>query len=172
MCCRTVSKAESAKTDIAKRSGLDLTKIHIVQLDLMDLDNVGTFRSRYDAEPGLAGRPIDMLILNAGIMVPPTRELTKQGLESQMGTNVVGHFKFAACMYDLCKAAQSSRVVFVSSVMHKYARGISDDFTFPKYDKWPIYCQSKLADLTLMFKLNRLLEQKGVTNVQAFACHP
>jgi NAD(P)-dependent dehydrogenase (short-subunit alcohol dehydrogenase family) len=173
MCCRTVSKAESAKADVAKRSGLSEDKITIVQLDLADLDNIESFRSRYDVVPALAGRPVDMLILNAGIMAPNQREVTKQGLEAQFGTNVVGHYKFAACMFDLCKTATHSRIVFVSSLMHKYTRGINvKDFTREKYSKWPIYCESKLSDLVLAFKLNRLLVEKGVGNVIAVGCHP
>ena len=174
MCCRSESKAESAKHDIAKRSGADLKKIHVAQLDLSDLDNVGTFRARYELLPGMANRPIDMLILNAGIMALAKRELTRQGLEMQMGTNVVGHFKFAAIMYDLCKLASHSRIVSISSVTHKFARTVNvKDFNREKrYSSWTVYEETKLCNLLFMRKLNRLLEEKGVNNVIVVACHP
>lgn len=174
MCCRTESKAETAKADIVSRSSAKPEKIHIVQLDLADLDNVETFRTRYDAVPGLKNRPIDMLILNAGVMALPTRELTKQGYEAQMGTNVLGHFKFAASMIDLCKAAPKGRVVVVSSMMHLYADTINlKDFNREKsYNPTRVYSESKLADFLLVAKLNRLVAEKKSSNLVAVACHP
>jgi NAD(P)-dependent dehydrogenase (short-subunit alcohol dehydrogenase family) len=174
MSCRNEKKAETAKHDVATRSGIDLTKIHICQLDLADLDNIGTFRSRYDVLPGLANRPVDMLILNAGVMAMPKREVTKQGLEAQTGTNVVGHFKFAAVMFDLCKQAEHCRIVSVSSLMHKMAWGVNiEDFNREKkYNAWSVYDETKLCNLLFMAKLNRLLEEKGVNNVLVVGCHP
>ena len=174
MCCRNVEKAEKARAEVAKRSGADKATVYIVQLDLADLENIGTFRSRYDAVEGLANRPVDMLILNAGIMTPPHREETKQGFEAQLGTNVIGHFKFLTVMFDLCKAATQSRIVIVSSIMHKYAHTIHlEDLQREKhYSKWPAYCESKLADLLLVFKINRILQEKNITNVFAVGCHP
>jgi len=174
MCCRSVTKGEEAKEEVVKRSGIAGEKIHVVQLDLADLDNIGSFRSRYDAEKNLAGRPIDMLILNAGVMALNKREVTKQGLEMQMGTNVVGHFKFTAVMFDLCKAASTSRIVAVSSGAHKLATKIDfEDFNREKkYRKWTVYGETKLGNLLYIRKLNSFLEEKGINNVIAVACHP
>lgn len=174
MCCRSVEKAEKARQDALKRSKADESKIHVVQLDLADLDNIGSFRSRYDAVGSLSNRPIDMLILNAGIMAPNKRTLTKQGIEAQMGTNVVGHFKFLAVMIDLCKQAQSCRVVAVSSFAHLMVKAIDfNDFNREKtYSKWHVYEESKLGNILLIRKLNRLLAEKGVKNIVAVGCHP
>lgn len=174
LCCRNEKKAEEAKAEIAKRSGLDFNKLHVAQLDLADLDNIGTFRSRYNLLPGLASRPVDILILNAGLMAIPHRELTKQKIEMQMGVNVVGHFKFAAEMFDVVKAAPHGRIVSVASLVHIIAKTINvDDFNRDKhYNKWTVYGESKLGNLLFTSKLNRLLEEKGVTNVVAVACHP
>lgn len=66
MCCRSVEKGEKAREQVIKRAGVDGSQIFLVQLDLADLDNIGSFRSRYD--PVVGTKPIDMLILNAGIM--------------------------------------------------------------------------------------------------------
>jgi NAD(P)-dependent dehydrogenase (short-subunit alcohol dehydrogenase family) len=174
MCCRNEKKAAEAKEDVIQRAATDSSKVHTVQLDLSDLDNVGTFRQRYDATPGLAHQPIHMLILNAGIMGLPKRELTKQGVEMQMGTNMIGHFKFTAVMYDLCKAADHCRIVAVSSLTHLFASKINiDDFNRDKsYDAGSVYGESKLAEFVFIVKLNRLLEEKGVNNIIAVACHP
>jgi len=176
MCCRSVNKAEEARAQIIKQSGMDAATIHVVQLDLADLDNIRSFRQRYDVEPGLAGKPIDYLILNAGIMALNKRELTKQGIEAQMGTNVVGHFAFTAAMIDLCKAAPTSRIVAVSSGAHHMApkHGITfDDFNRDKsYKKWQVYGETKLGNLLFVAKLNRLLEEKQLSNIIAVGCHP
>ena len=174
MCCRNEKKAETAKEEVIKRSGAKPGQVQVVQLDLADLDNIGTFRSRYDAVEGLAGRPIDMLILNAGVMALNKREVTKQGIEMQMGTNVVGHFKFAACMIDLCKAAKRCNIVFLSSAFHAIVKTIDfKDFNREKrYKKWNVYAQTKLGNLVLMAKLNRLLEEKKIDNVVVVGCHP
>ena len=174
MCCRNEAKAKAALEDVVIRSGAKAGQVQIAQLDLADLDNIETFRSRYDALPGLKGRPVDMLILNAGVMALNDRELTSQGIEAQMGTNVVGHFKFAACMIDLCKAAKQSRIVWVSSGAHKMASKIDfQDFNRAKtYAKWQVYAESKLGNLVLMTKLNRLLEEKGIDSVVVVGCHP
>jgi NAD(P)-dependent dehydrogenase (short-subunit alcohol dehydrogenase family) len=174
MCCRNVTKAEAARDDVLKRSGTDVDSVIIVQLDLADLDNVGSFRARYDAAPTLVGQPVHMLILNAGVMALNKRELTKQGIEAQMGTNVVGHFKFAACMIDLVKAAPKGRIVWVSSGAHHFAKRINfKDFNRDKrYAKWDVYSETKAGNLLLMMKMNRLFEEKGLTNLMAVGCHP
>lgn len=174
MCCRSVERAEAAKADVLARSKANASQVFIVQLDLGDLDNVGEFRAKYDAVPELSGKPIDMLILNAGIMAPPTLQLTKQGIESQMGINVVGHYKFACEMIDKCVKAEHSRVVIVSSLMHRVPSTINlQDFGHIKrYARWTVYQESKLADLLLVYKFNALLEAKHIDNVTVVACHP
>ena len=174
MCCRSEEKAAAAKDEVVNRGKTGADKVHVVQLDLADLDNIGTFRTRYDSVSALANRPVDFLILNAGVMALNSRELTKQGIEMQMGTNVVGHFKFAAVMYDLCKAAPHSRIVWVSSGAHKMGSKINfDDFNRDKsYSKWQVYGETKLGNLLMMAKMNRLFEEKGVSNVIAVGCHP
>ena len=91
-----------------------------------------------------------------------------------MGTNVIGHFKFLACMIDLCKAAPKCRIVIVSSKAHDMTKTINfDDFNRKKsYRKWQVYSETKLGNLLLVYKLNRLLEEKGVSNIIAVGCHP
>jgi len=173
MCSRSMEKGEQARLDVLKRANAPPERVTLVQLDLADLENVGSFPERYEA--ALKGKtPIDMLILNAGVMALNSREETKQGIEAQMGTNVVGHFKFAAVMFGYCKAALNSRIVFVSSGAHKMTKTIDfKDFNRTQnYFKWTVYAETKLGDLLLMAKLNRLLQEKRVTNVIAVGCHP
>lgn len=162
LCCRTMDKAVKAKADIESKSPKG--KVFIVQLDLADLDNVKTFRERYDAVMELKDRPVDVLVLNAGIMALDKLEKSPQGHEMQWATNCLGHFAFAAAMIDLCKKAEKSRVVVVSSFMHKNASAVNvEDIDRSKgYSKWNVYSETKLGNLLFVQKLNRLLQEKGL----------
>jgi NAD(P)-dependent dehydrogenase (short-subunit alcohol dehydrogenase family) len=94
------------------------------------------------------GRPLDLLINNAGVMDLPTRRLTEDGFELQFGTNHLSHFALTALLLPLLRKAQAPRVVNVSSLAH---RGGKIDFSNlqaeRKYNSWAAYQQSKLANL-------------------------
>ncbi|MCX2980893.1 SDR family oxidoreductase [Halieaceae bacterium IMCC14734] len=126
-------------------------------------------------ECGLAikamGVPIDMLILNAGIMAP--RELTlANGVEMQFATNHLGHFLLLQHLLEPVKQAKG-RIVILSSAAHMTSnrRGIDFDNLDAGlgYDAWRFYGQSKLANLMTAKALVKRLEGTGVT---ANALHP
>ena len=82
--CRSKDKAEGARDEIlAKHNRADVA---IVAIDLADLESVGEAAAVIAEEERL-----DILINNAGIMVPPF-ELTQDGFESQLGVNHLGPF--------------------------------------------------------------------------------
>ena len=86
MACRTVAKCEEAKKTILQE--FPTGKLSCMELDLTSFTSIrnfaDSFTQKYDH--------LDVLINNAGIMAPPTREVTQDGLESQIGTN---HFAFS-----------------------------------------------------------------------------
>ena len=96
--------------------------VALQELDLTSLDSVRAaaeqLKSNYDA--------IDLLINNAGVMFTP-RSTTKDGFELQFGTNHLGHFAFTSLLLDRVLAATGSRVVTVSSLGHRFVRGIRFD---------------------------------------------
>lgn len=49
------------------------------------------------------GRPIRLLINNAGVMTPPDRHTTADSLELQIGTNHLGHFALVAHLLPLLR---------------------------------------------------------------------
>lgn len=49
------------------------------------------------------GRRINLLINNAGVMTPPTRQQTKDGFELQFGTNHLGHVALPLALLTLLK---------------------------------------------------------------------
>jgi len=178
MCCRNVDKADDARKLIMERANIDdLSRIRIVELELSDMDDVESFLTRYDREMGeeLKSRPIDMLILNAGIMAPPNRELSKQGFESQLATNVLGHFKLLYKLFDKVKQAPHGRIVFTGSQIHFVANGKIDfdDLNRDKaYWKWLVYGETKFGFLLVAQRVSRLLKDINVTNVTCVAAHP
>src|SRR5580692_4299319 len=131
-------------------------------LDLADLESVRAFARDWSAQP------IDLLINNAGVMIPPLSR-TKDGFELQFGTNHLGHF----ALTNLLLPHVTGRVVTVSSGAHREGSIDFDDLNWErkKYRAWRAYGQSKLANLLFTAELQRRLTEAGST-VKATAAHP
>ncbi len=131
------------------------------QLDLASLCSVRDFAAAW------AG-PIDSLINNAGVMVPPLGR-TAEGFELQFGTNHLGHF----ALTNLLLERITGRVVTVSSTGHRLGEIDFDDLNWERkpYRAWRAYGQSKLANLLFTAELQRRLGQAG-SSVLANAAHP
>src|ERR1700756_6029278 len=110
MAIRTKTKGEAAISEI--RRGVPAAKLTIRHLDLSSLESVAALGEELGAE----GRPIDILINKAGVMTPPQRQETQDGFELQFGTNYLGHFALTGHLLPLLLAAESARVVTVSSL--------------------------------------------------------
>ena len=138
-----------------------------MQLDLGDLESVrrfvAEFRDRYER--------LDLLINNAGIMVPPYGK-TAQGFETQFGVNHLGHFALTGLLLDLLIQTPQSRVVTVSSIAHRMGTIHFEDLNWEKgYKANPAYGQSKLANLLFTYELQRKLTAAG-KQMLAVAAHP
>ena len=84
------------------------------------------------------------------------RRLTKDGFESQFGTNHLGHFALTGLLLGRLLAAPAPRVVTVSSLMHRGGKIDFDDLQGERrYSRWRAYQQSKLANLMFCFELQR-----------------
>lgn len=138
------------------------------QVDLASLGSIASFGEKIRA----AGKPIDLLINNAGVMTPPSRKLTSDGFELQFGTNHLGHFALTGHLLPLLIAAAAPRVVSISSAAANSGR---IDFTNLqselRYRGIPAYGQSKLANLLFIRHLQRLSDLNG-WNILAAAAHP
>lgn len=136
-------------------------------LDLADLSSVAAFADRRLAE----GRPIDILINNAGVMSLPKRETTVDGFERQFGTNYLSHFALTGRLLPLLTAADA-RVVQLSSIAHRGGRIQLDDLNYQKgYHPFRVYRQSKLAMLMFAIELQRRGEAEG-WGLTSVAAHP
>lgn len=163
MACRNMEKGQAAADQVrATASG---GEVRLEQLDLADLSSVEAFAER------ASGRPIDLLINNAGLMAPP-RRLTADGFESQIGTNHLGHFALTGRLLPALLAAQEPRVVTVSSHAHRTGRiSFSDLQGERRYIRWLAYGQSKLANLMFCFELQRRSTEAGSV-LRSMAAHP
>lgn len=136
--------------------------------DVASLAAVNAFADAQIAE----GRPVDVLINNAGIMALPRRHETVDGFERQWGTNVVGHFLLTARLLPLLRAAPAPRTVQLASIAHRGGRIALDDLNYRRsYRAWPVYQQSKLAMLMFALELQRRSDA-GNWGVTSVAAHP
>lgn len=167
--CRDPKRSEPAFQAI-RAKGVP-GSIEVFELDLADLASVRRCAQRVlEAAPRLDG-----LVNNAGVMNTPQGR-TKDGFETQFGTNHLGHFLFTESLVPRLLESAPSRVVNLSSCYHDKAMGRFggidlDDLNFErrKYDGWAAYAQSKLANLLYAQDLARRLTDRGVL---AVSVHP
>jgi NAD(P)-dependent dehydrogenase (short-subunit alcohol dehydrogenase family) len=166
LACRSREKGEAAAARIAGEGPRGRAVFQA--LDLADLESVRRFAGDF----AKAHDRIDLLVNNAGVMVPPESR-TKQGSELQLGVNHLGHFALTNALLDLLRATPGARVVSVSSMAHRIGKMDFEDLDFARrgYDAWAAYGQSKLANLLFTFELQRRLETEDA-GVIAVAAHP
>lgn len=162
--CRSEERAQGALDRI--RARVDGADVDWIPLDLASLSSVRLAAEQVGREPRL-----DVLINNAGVMVPP-KTLTEDGFELQFGVNHLGHFALTGHLIDALARTANSRVVTVSSLAHRSGRiDFDDPHAERSYSAIGRYQTSKAANLYFTFELARRLERAGV-EVVAVACHP
>ena len=162
LACRNPAKAEQAAARIGGRTEL-------LQLDLASLDSVRAAA----AELHRRHERIDLLVNNAGVMIPP-HQRTADGFELQFGTNHLGHFALTGLVLDLLREVPGSRVVVLGSLAHRIARrgvNFGDLQSERHYSRSKAYGQSKLANLMFMYALQRRLAASGAETI-ALGAHP
>ena len=161
-------KDAAARIEAAAAGAHGTPQVSLQRLDLMSLESVRSAA----AELRAAHPRIDLLINNAGVMYPP-KQLTRDGFESQFGTNHLGHFALTGLLLDTLLPVPGSRVVTVSSIGHRIrARIHFDDLQWERsYSRAGAYGQSKLANLMFTYELQRRLAAAGAGTI-AVAAHP
>jgi NAD(P)-dependent dehydrogenase (short-subunit alcohol dehydrogenase family) len=156
---RSVDKAKGALKGVNGN-------VAVAGMDLGDLASIKRF-----ADGVLrAGKPLHILINNAGVMACPETRVGP-GWEAQFGTNHLGHFALTTALLPLLEKANGARVVSLSSVAHKRSPILWDDIHFKKsaYEKWTAYGQAKTANSLFALALDARFKARGV---RAFAVHP
>ncbi len=161
---RTRQAGEDAAADIQASTGND--KIGVADMDLGDWASVRAFADSFLK----TGQPLHILINNAGIMATPERRIMGH-VESQFGTNHLGHMLLTCRLVPALLKAAPARVVCLSSIGHRIDKVSLDDPNFEKtpYDKWQAYGRAKSANALFALELNRRLEGRLVN---AYSVHP
>lgn len=165
MACRSAERGETARQAI-----LALHRdasLQVVPLDLADLRSVAAMPKALQ-DRGVSR--IDVLLNNAGLMMPPRRRTTAQGFEVQFGTNHLGHFALTRALFSML--AGDGRIVSVASIADRRGGMNWDDLQWEKsYHPQQSYGQSKTANLLFIKELTRRLAEAG-SSVLAVAAHP
>ncbi|MCC6495308.1 MAG: SDR family oxidoreductase [Propionibacteriaceae bacterium] len=123
------------------RQAVPGARVEARPLDLSSLDSVAAFADALVSE----GRPISLLVNNAGVMTPPTRQVTADGFELQFGTNHLGHFALTARLLPLLRAGKARIVHQVSIAARSGAINWQDLNWEHGYNAMGAYRQSKIA---------------------------
>ena len=164
MGCRSKTRAAAAIAKI--REEFPQADLTYIPLDLGDFESIREAAALVGQE-----RRLDVLVNNAGIMMPP-REVTMDGFESQFGVNHLGTLALTGLLLDKLAKGKEPRVVITSSMAHRSGRIDFDDINAEEsYSRMGRYAMSKLANLLHMYELDRRLRAAD-SPVIAAACHP
>lgn len=152
--------------DKAKRNLQDIPGVEIEAMDLMNPDSIDAFATKFLN----SGRPLHLLINNAGIMWVPLRR-DSRGIESQLATNYLAQFQLTAKVWSALKKANGARVINVSSQGHQFSPFNFEDpnFSQREYETLAAYGQSKTAVNLFSLELDN---RAKAFNVRSYSLHP
>ncbi len=150
----------------AKRNLEGIAHVEIESMDLMVPASIDAFAQKFLD----SGRPLHLLINNAGIMWVPLRH-DSRGIESQLATNYLAQFQLTARLWPRLKQANGARVINVSSHGHQFGTFDFDDpnFQHREYETLQAYGQSKTASNLFALELDY---RAKAFNVRAYSLHP
>lgn len=164
LACRNLEKAGQAADRI--RALVPGANVEISELDLSSLASVRAFAQRWE------GRPLDLLVNNAGVMTPPKWRSSVDGFELQFATNHLGHYALTGLLLPALQAAAAPRVVTVSSIAHRPgSAGVLFGNPEQGYNASRAYTESKLANLLFGLELQRRATEHGSALTSTMA-HP
>ncbi len=153
---RTLEKAQKACDSVEG-------KTTPLVCELTDFDNIVACSKQVQA----LGLPIDILLLNAGIMALPKLEQVN-GLEKQFVVNHLGHYLLTRHLLPQVEAASAGRIVTLSSIAYRNApkTGIEFDNLSGEvgYNPFRNYGQTKLATALFSRELARRYADSSLTS--------
>ncbi|MES2170639.1 MAG: SDR family oxidoreductase [Actinomycetota bacterium] len=146
---RNQAKGDAAAERIRERTAG--ATVSVGSLDLASLTSVAEFSDRLLRE----GRSVDILINNAGVMTPPTRQVTEDGFELQFATNHLGHFALTTQLLPLLRAGRAHVTTQVSLSANQHSINWDDPNWERRYDAFESYSHSKIALGLFAMELHR-----------------
>lgn len=160
LACRDTIKAKKAAEEITREAVKANVEANILvkHLDLASLASINKFCDEILSTE----HQIDVLINNAGVFQCPYM-LTEDGFEMQMGVNHLGHFLLTNRLLPLLQKACPSRVLILTSALHKRGKIKLDDLNSKKrYSKRAAYSNSKLANVLFAKELHKRFHSRGI----------
>ena len=157
MVARNPERGEKARAEIINQTGSN-------SVDLMtcDMSSMGSIRHFAESFKQKYGR-LDVLVNNAGALFGK-REITPEGFERTLAVDYLGPFFLIHQLLDLLKSSAPSRVINVTSGLHRSGKIDMDDLQSEKAFKgMRVYSNAKLMLLMFTYELARRLEGTGVT---------
>lgn len=150
----------------ARRNLKGVANVEVEAMDLMQPHSIDTFAEKFLN----SGRPLHLLINNAGIMWVPLRR-DPRGFESQLVTNYLAQFQLTARLWEALQKAHGARVINVSSQGHQFGAFDFDDphFEAREYDTLVAYGQSKTASNLFALELDK---RSKTSKVRGYSLHP
>jgi len=162
---RNTAKGEAAVATILRT--VPDARVSLRDLDLSSLESVAALGERLRTE----GAPIHILINNAGVMTPPTRQTTHDGFELQFGTNHLGHFALVGHLLPLLREGRAHVTSQVSVAANQHAINWADLNWEKSYNGMRAYSQSKIAFGLFGLELDRR-SRTGGWNITSNISHP
>ncbi|CAF1276910.1 unnamed protein product [Rotaria sp. Silwood1] len=165
--CRNMDKGRQAIRQLCSDTECEEKNIRLMECDLCSFESIRNFTNLYNNEE----ERLDVLICNAGLAWTQY-VVTKDGFNSIIQANYLGHFLLTNLLLDKLKKCRPSRIINVSSGAHKRVKSIDwfDVFTqFKNSRLLGVYASSKAFQILSSYKLKQDLLAEGVN---VFALHP
>jgi len=155
--CRNPDKALGLQQDIIAAGGEPPA---VIVLDMASLESV----RRAASELVASGRPLDVLVNNAGVINTQRRE-SADGFEETLAVNHFAPFLLTGLLLPALLRNPGARIVNVASNAHAFVRdmGWEDMQAARSYRTFREYGRSKLANILFTRSLARRLEGRDVT---------
>ena len=157
MVVRNVDKGETAMEEIIQATGA--SSVYLMHCDVSDVASVDRFTKAFKER----FMCLNVLINNAGAAFSKRQE-TEAGFEKTIATNYLGVFRLTNNLLAMLRETEPSRIINISSGMHKTGKIDFDDIMMEKkYASMKQYANSKLIVTTFTYALARRLVGTGVT---------
>jgi len=165
--CRNMNKGRQAIQQLRMETKCDEKNIRLMECDLCSFESVRNAAKLYNAEEDR----LDILICNAGLAWAPDT-VTKDGFNSVIQANYLGHFLLTNLLLDKLKKCRPSRIINVSSSAHRRAGSIDWNDAFTQFKNTRLlgtYGPSKAFQILSTYKLKQDLLAEGINT---FSLHP
>ncbi len=157
MVVRNMDKGETAMEEIKQATGA--SSVYLMHCDVSDVASVDRFTKAFKER----FMCLNVLINNAGAAFSKRQE-TEAGFEKTIATNYLGVFRLTNNLLAMLRETEPSRIINISSGMHKTGKIDFDDIMMEKkYASMKQYANSKLIVTTFTYALARRLVGTGVT---------